>query len=52
MKVLIQKNIKIMFLVVLLTNLFVLVMNLPSQKLFLELKMLLMKTIFKEYQDC
>ena len=52
MKVLIQKNIKIMFLVVLLTNLFVLVMNLPSQKLFLELKTLLMKTIFKEYQDC
>ena len=52
MKVLIQKNIKITFLVVLLTNLFVLVMNLPSQKLFLELKMLLMKAIFKEYQYC
>ena len=41
MKVLIQKNIKTTFLVVLLTNLFALMMNLPSQQLFLEMKMLL-----------
>ena len=39
MKVLIQKNIKITFLVVLLTNLFVFMMNLVSQLLFLEVKM-------------
>ena len=36
-----SENIKITFLVVLLTNLFVLTINLPSQYLFLEVKMLL-----------
>ena len=41
MKVLPQKNIKIMFLVVLLTKLFVLMIDLVSQLLFLEVKMLL-----------
>ena len=47
MKVLTQKNIKITFLVVLLTNLFVLMINLPSQQLFLEVKMLLMNLLEK-----
>ena len=42
---LIQKNIKITFLVVLFTNLFVLMMNLVSQLLFLEVKMLLMNLL-------
>ena len=37
-----QKSTKIMFLVVLLTNLLVLIINLPSQQLFLEAKMLLL----------
>ena len=36
-----SENIKITFLVVLLTNLYVLTINLPSQYLFLEVKMLL-----------
>ena len=36
-----SKNIKITFLVVLLTNLFVLMINLVNQLLFLEVKMLL-----------
>ena len=45
MKVLIQKNIKITFLVVLLTNLFVLMINLVNQLLFLEVKMLLMNLL-------
>ena len=40
-----SKNIKITFLVVLLTNLFVLMINLPSQQLFLEVKMLLMNLL-------
>ena len=40
-----SKNIKIKFLVVLLTNLFVLMMNLLSQYLFLEAKMLLMNLL-------
>ena len=42
MKVLIQKNIKIKFLVVLLIKLFVLMINLQSQLLFIEVKMQLM----------
>ena len=42
-----SKNIKITFLVVLLTNLFVLMINLPSQQLFLEVKMLLMNLLEK-----
>ena len=45
MKALTQKNIKIMFLVVLLTKLFVLMIDLGSQLLFLEVKMLLMKLL-------
>ena len=40
-----SKNIKITFLVVLLTNLFVLMMNLLSKKLFLEAKMLLVNLL-------
>ena len=40
-----SKNIKITFLVVLLTNLFVLMINLPSQYLFLEVQMLLMNLL-------
>ena len=40
-----SKNIKITFLVVLLTSLFVLMMNLPSQQLFLDVKMLLMNLL-------
>ena len=40
-----SKNIKTTFLVVLLTNLFVLIINLPSQQLFLEAKMLLMNSL-------
>ena len=39
MKVLTQKNIKITFLVVLLTKLFVLMINLVSQLLFIEVKL-------------
>ena len=42
MKVLSQKNIKITFLAVLLTNLFVLMIDLGSQLLFTGLKMLLL----------
>ena len=45
MKVLTQKNIKIMLLVVLLTKLFVLMINLVSQMLFIEVKMLLMNLL-------
>ena len=45
MKVLTQKNIKITFLVVLLTNLFVLMINLVNRLLFLEVKMLLMNLL-------
>ena len=41
MKVLTQKNIKITFLVVLLTRLFALMIGLLSQLLFLEVKILL-----------
>ena len=40
-----SKNIKITFLVVLLTNLFVLMINLVNQLLFLEVKMLLMNLL-------
>ena len=40
-----SKSIKIMFLVVLFTNLFMLMINLPSQQLFLETKMLLMNLL-------
>ena len=39
------KNIKITFLVVLLTSLFVLMINLPSQQLFLEAKILLINLL-------
>ena len=45
MKVLTQKNIKIMFLVVLLTKLFASMIGLLGQLLFLEVKMLLMNLI-------
>ena len=45
MKVLTQKSIKITFLVVLLTSLFVLMVNLPSQYLFLQVRMLLMNLL-------
>ena len=45
MKVLTQKNIKITFLVVLLIKLFVLMIDLLSQLLFIEVKMLLMNLI-------
>ena len=45
MKVLKQKNIKITFLVVLLTKLFALMIDLVSQFLFLEMKMLLMNLL-------
>ena len=48
MKVLTQKNIKIMLLVVLLTKLFVLMIDLVSQLLFLEVKMLL-KNLLKQF---
>ena len=44
MKILSQKNIKIAFLVVLITNLFLLIIDLVSRLLFLEVKMLLLKT--------
>ena len=40
-----SKNIKITFLVVLLTNLCVLMINLPNQYLFLQVKILLMKLL-------
>ena len=40
-----SKNMKITFLVVLLINLFVLMINLPSQYLFLEAKILLMNLL-------
>ena len=45
MKDLTQKRIKITFPVVLLTSSFVLMMNLPSQQLLLEVKMLLMNLL-------
>ena len=45
MKVLIQKSIKIIFLVVLLINLFVLMINLVNRLLFSEVKMLLMNLL-------
>ena len=45
MKVLPQKKIKITFLVLLLTNLFVLMINLVSQLLFTEVKMLLINLL-------
>ena len=45
MKVLAQKNIKITFLVVLLTKLFVLMINLASQLFFTEVKMLLINLL-------
>ena len=45
MKVFTQKNIMIIFLVVLLTNLFVLMINLVNQLLFLEVRMLLMNLL-------
>ena len=45
MKVLTQKNIKTTFLVVLLTKLFVLMIDLLSQLLFIEVKMLLMNLL-------
>ena len=45
MKVLTQKSIKITFLVVLLTSLFVLMINLVNRLLFLEVKMLLMNLL-------
>ena len=45
MSLLIQKNIKITFLEVLLASLFVLMINLVSQLLFLEMKMLLMNLL-------
>ena len=48
MKALTQNNIKITFLVVLFTNLFVLMMNLLSQQLFLEEKMLL-RNLLKQF---
>ena len=44
-KVVTQKYIKTTFLVVLLTSLFLLMINLPSQQLFLEMKMLLMNLL-------
>ena len=45
MKVLIQKNIKTIFLVVLLIKLFVLMIDLLSQLLFIEVKMQLMNLL-------
>ena len=45
MKALKQKNIKITFLVVLLTKLFALMIGLPSQLFFLKVKMLLMNLL-------
>ena len=45
MKVVIQKYIKTTFLVVLLVSLFLLTINLPSQQLLLEIKMLLMNLL-------
>ena len=48
MKVLTQKNIMITFLVVMLTKLFVLTIDLVSQMLFREVKMLLMN-LLKQY---
>ena len=45
MKVLTQKNIKITFLVVLLIKLFVLMIDLLSQLLFIEVKMQLMNLL-------
>ena len=45
MKVLRQKNIKITFLVVLLTKLFALMIDLLSQLLFVEVKILLMNLL-------
>ena len=50
-----QESIKIIFLAVLPTNLFVLMINSVNQLLFLEVKMLAFgftKAIFKEYQYC
>ena len=45
MKVLAQKNIKITFFVVFLTNLFVLITNLVKQMFFTEVKTLLIKLL-------
>ena len=45
MKVPTQKNIMIMFLLIMLTKLFVLMIDLVSQLLFLEVKMLLMNLL-------
>ena len=45
MKVLIQKNIKTIFLVVLLIKLFVLMIDILSQLLFIEVKMQLMNLL-------
>ena len=45
MKVLTQKSIKITFVVVLLASLFVLMIKLVNQMLFLEVKMLLMNLL-------
>ena len=47
-EILAQKNIKITFFVVFLKNLFVLMMNLASQLLFLEVKMWL-KNLLKQF---
>ena len=48
MKVLTQKNIMSMFLVVMLTKLFVLMIDLVSQLLFMEVKILVMN-LLKQY---
>ena len=45
MKVLAQKNIKITFIAVFLTNMFVLFINLVNQLLFIEVKMLLINLL-------
>ena len=45
MKVFTQKNIEITFLAVFLTNLFVLIINLVNQLLFIEVKMLLINLL-------
>ena len=50
MKVLTQKNIKNIFLVVLLIKLFVLTINLANQLFFIEVKMLLMN-LLKQFSN-
>ena len=52
MKVLTPKNVKITLLVVLRTKLFVLIIKLLSELLFIDVEIQLMNSILKEYKSC